>query len=389
MKYDVIVVGSGYAGSVTAHKFAQDGKKVLIIERRDHIGGNMYDYIDENGVNYHKYGPHIFHTNSDIVVEFLSQFTEWYPYEHRVLGKINNQFVPIPFNLKSIEMLFEEDKAERLKKILIDTYGMETKVPILELRKNDDDEIKELAEFIYEKVFLYYTMKQWDLSPEEIDPAVTGRVPVHISYDDRYFQDKFQNMPKDGYTKIFERMLNHENIDILLNTDRKDLVTIDLENKQILYKGEVFDGKLVYTGAIDELFDYHLGKLPYRSLDFVIETHDDYFQGSGTVNYNTPKEEDAFTRITEYKHMMNNPKLEKTTIAVEYSYPYDIDAEKGNIPYYPIFTDEIKNRYDEYVKLTKEFNNLHLIGRLAQFRYYNMDGIVEAALKEYENIKFK
>lgn len=159
MKYDVIVVGSGYAGSVTAHKFAQDGKKVLIIERRDHIGGNMYDYIDENGVNYHKYGPHIFHTNSDNVVEFLSQFTKWYPYEHRVLGKINNQFVPIPFNLKSIEMLFEEDKAERLKKILIDTYGMETKVPILELRKNDDDEIKELAEFIYEKVFLYYTMK--------------------------------------------------------------------------------------------------------------------------------------------------------------------------------------------------------------------------------------
>lgn len=389
MKYDVIVIGAGYAGSISAHKFAKDGKKVLIIERRNHIGGNMYDYVDDNGVNYHKYGPHIFHTNNDGVVEFLSQFTDWYPYEHRVLGKINGQFVPVPFNLKSIEMLFEKEKAERLKKLLVETYGMETKVPILELRKSDNEEIKELAEFIYEKVFLYYTMKQWDLGPEEIDPKVTGRVPVHISYDDRYFQDKYQQMPKDGYIKIFDRMLDNENIDVILNTDRKELVTIDLENKQILYKGEPFEGKLVYTGAIDELFDYHLGKLPYRSLEFDIQTRDGYFQDAGTVNYNTPKEEDAFTRITEYKHMMDNPKLDKTTIAVEYSYPYDINAEKGNIPYYPIFTVEVQKRYNEYVELTKEFNNLHLLGRLAQFRYFNMDGIVYTSLQEYEKIKFK
>lgn len=388
MKYDVIVIGSGYAGSITAHKFANDGKKVLIIERRNHIGGNMYDFIDENGVNYHKYGPHISHTNNDKVMEFLSQFTDWYPYQHRVLGKINGQFVPIPFNLTSIEKLFDEEKADRLKNILIDTYGMESKVPILELRKSDNEEIKELAEFIYEKVFLHYTMKQWDLGPEEIDPTVTGRVPVHISYDDRYFQDKYQQMPKYGYTKIFEKMLDNENIDIILNTDRKELVTIDLETKQIFYKDELFEGKLIYTGAIDELFDYHLGKLPYRSLEFDIQTHDGFFQDAGTVNYPTPKEEEEFTRITEYKHMMDNPQLEKTTIAVEYSYPYDIDAEKGNIPYYPIFTEEIQNRYSEYVKLSKEFDNLFLLGRLAQFKYYNMDGIVYTALQEYEKMKF-
>ncbi len=388
MKYDVIVIGAGYAGSISAHKFASDGKKVLIIERRNHIGGNMYDYIDENGVRYHKYGPHIFHTVNDKVVEFLSKFTDWYPYEHRVLGKVDDKFVPVPFNLTSIEMVFDKEKADRLKKLLIDTYGIETKVPILELRKSENPEILELAEFIYEKVFLYYTMKQWDLKPMEIDPNVTARVPVHISYDDRYFQDKYQQMPKEGYTKIFEKMLDNPNIDIILNADRKDYVQIDLENKKVLFNNEVFEGKLVYTGAIDELFDYHLGKLPYRSLDFEIQTHKGNFQQVGTVNYNTPKDVDAFTRITEYKHMMENPVEDVTTIAVEYSYPYDINAEKGNIPYYPIFTEEVQNRYNEYEKLSKQFDNLFLLGRLAQFRYYNMDGIVYTALQEYEKMKY-
>lgn len=386
-KYDVIVVGAGFAGSVIANRFAHINKKVLIIEKRGQIGGNMYDYIDENGVRYHRYGPHIFHTSNKKVVDYLSEFTSWYPYEHRVLGKVDKKIVPIPFNLTSIEQCFDKEKADGLKKLLIDTYGLETKVPILELRKNENQAIKDLAEYIYEKVFKYYTMKQWGLNPEEIDPAVTGRVPVHISYDDRYFQDTYQQMPKDGYTAVFKNLLNSLNIEILLDTDCKDLIKIDSKNNKIYFKGEEFKGKLIYTGAIDELFDYCLGELPYRSLEFVEEVHDGNYQKCGTVNYPTPKEEDAFTRITEYKHLMEHCSSDKTTIAIEYPYAYNRHADKGNIPYYPIFTKEIEAKYNEYVNLANKFSNLYLLGRLAEFRYYNMDAIVDAALIKFEEIK--
>lgn len=384
--YDVIIVGAGYAGSIMAHKFASENKKVLIIEKRAHIGGNMYDFIDENGVRYHKYGPHIFHTTFKQVVDFLSNFTDWYKYEHRVLGKINDKFVPVPFNLKSIDDLFEEDKAKLLKDKLISNYGLETKVPILELRKSSDDDLRELADFIFEKVFKYYTMKQWDLKVEEIDPSVTARVPVHISYDDRYFQDEYQMMPKEGYTKIFEKMLDNENIEIRLNTDSSELIYLDIENKKIYFNNELYTNKLIYTGPIDELFNYYLGELPYRSLEFVNETHNGFYQDSGTVNYPTPKEVDGFTRITEYKHLMDE-KPEKTTIAIEYPYAYDRNSDVGNIPYYPVFTAEIKEKYKQYKELADSFDNLVLLGRLAEFKYYNMDLIIKAALDTFEKIK--
>jgi len=216
MEYDVIIVGAGFAGAVTARRFAEDGKKVLVLEKRRQIGGNAYDWLDENKVMRHEYGPHIFHTNSAEAVSFLSRFTEWYPYEHRVLGYVKGKLVPIPFNLTSIEMIFPEDKAERLKQKLVQAYGMEKKVPILELRKNTDPEILELADFIFENVFQYYTMKQWGLTVEEIDPAVTARVPVLVSYDDRYFQNTFQKMPREGYTAIFRKMLTPPNIAVRL-----------------------------------------------------------------------------------------------------------------------------------------------------------------------------
>lgn len=391
MKPEVIVIGAGFAGSVIAERFASDaGKRVLVLEKRAHIGGNMYDYIDENGVRRHEYGPHILHTNSKEVIDYLSCFTEWYPYQHRVLGHINGVVAPIPFNLTTIEKSFAPEKAERLKALLIETYGMEKKVPILQLRANPNPEINELAEYIYEHVFKYYTMKQWGQTPEEIDPAVTGRVPVHISYDDRYFQDTYQQMPENGFTGIFENMLKHERIEIRLNTDAKSCLKIDLENRQILFEGEVFTGPVIFTGAIDDLLDYPLGELPYRSLEFDIQSYPSTYQEAATVNYPTSAAQDAFTRITEYKLLMPQAEQpEATTIAVEYPLTYHHDGEKGNIPYYPMATEECRSQYEAYLELIKPITNLHLLGRLAEYKYYNMDAIIAKALQVYESGKLR
>lgn len=385
MSYDVIIVGAGFAGSVIAQKFTADGKKVLVIESRKHIGGNMYDYIDENGVNRHQYGPHIFHTNSKRVVDYLSNFTQWYPYVHRVLGNVNGHIVPIPFNLRSIEESFEAEKAERLKQVLINSYGMDKKVPILELKQNKDPNVVELANYIYEYVFKYYTMKQWGLTVEQIDPEVTNRVPVNVSYDDRYFADEYQIMPKEGYTKIFEKMLS--GVEVWLDTKANDVLRVDTENKKIYFKDEEFNGIVVYTGAVDELLDYRLGELPYRSLRFEIETHDGQYQQATTINYPTPHSQNAFTRITEYKLMMENFPQDKTTIAIEYPLAYDRKAYEGNIPYYPIFTLDNQAKYERYCDLLKGIDNLYLLGRLAEYKYYNMDAIIDKALDLYEKIR--
>ena len=384
-KYDVVVVGSGFAGATIAERFANDGKTVLIIEKRDHIGGNMYDYVDENGVITHKYGPHLFHTNLDNVYEYLTKFGEFFKYEHRVLGKVKDKLVPIPFNLTSIEESFDKETSEKLKNILIKEYGMEKKVPILELRQNSDKDINELANFIYENVFLHYTMKQWGHKPDEIDPAVSNRVPVFVSYDDRYFQDKYQYMPVGGYTKIFEKMLDNENIDIKLGTDCLDILSFD--DGKVYFDGEEFVGKVIYTGAIDELFKYVYGSLPYRSLVFDFETKDmEYYQPVGTVNY--PTKEDKFTRITEYKHMtMENAKTDKTTIMREY--PCSFELGKDMTPYYPINNENSQELYNKYLSLVNEYPNLYLLGRLAQYKYYNMDLIINEALKLYDEIKNK
>jgi len=385
-KYDVIIIGSGFAGTVMAERFASINKKVLVLEKRSHIAGNMYDYMDEKGVRVHQYGPHIFHTNRLEVIEYLSKFTEWFPYQHKVLGKVNENFVCIPFNLTSIEESFDFEIAERLKTRLVETYGLEKKVTILELRKNEDPEIRQLADFIFDKVFKDYTMKQWGLTVDEIDPLVTNRVPVHISRDDRYFQDKYQQMPKAGYTRIFEKMLGHENIEVRLNIDAKSLVKIDLDNQKVFFMDEEFEGKVIYTGAVDELLDYRFGVLPYRSLDFDLQSFDNRtYQAVGTVNYPTPTEQHGFTRITEYKHMMEEKPL-GTTVAIEYSLPYNKDAEKGNIPYYPIFTESNQELYDQYVDALKPLSNVVLIGRLAEYNYYNMDAIIHRSLSVFENL---
>ena len=377
---DVIVVGAGFAGCVTARILADAGAQVLILERRNHIGGNAYDWLDENGVMRHEYGPHIFHTNSEKAIDFLSRFTEWYDYEHKVLGYIEGKLVPIPFNLHSIEMLFPKEKAEHLKEVLINVYGMGNKIPILELRKSDDPMIQELAEYIFEHVFKYYTMKQWGYTAEEIDPAVTGRVPVSISYDDRYFQDRFQKMPKGGFTKLFENMLEHENIMVQLETEAMNHIHINTDTGLVQYKGARFTKPIIYTGLVDQLLDYVNGDLPYRSLEFNVRTEYGEVQPVTTVNYPTPAKEHLYTRITEYKHMMENPPKERSTVAVELPYAYDRNAAKGNVPYYPVFTDESKKSYQAYVDLLKDIPNVYLLGRLAEYKYYNMDAIVEAAI---------
>ena len=386
MKYDYIVVGSGFAGATIAERVANElNKKVLVIDKRDNIGGNMYDYVDENGILIHKYGPHLFHTNLKNVYDYLMNFGEWFNYEHRVLGMVNNHLVPIPFNITSIKESFDSDKATKLIEKLKKEFGTDKKIPILELRKSKDTEINELAEYIYKYVFLYYTMKQWGQTPEEIDPNVTNRVPVYISLDDRYFQDTYQCMPRGGYTKIFEKMFENKNIDVKLGTNAKDLISF--EGNQIMYNGEKFDGKVIYTGAIDELFDYEYGDLPYRSLIFDFETiNKEYYQKVGTVNY--PTKEDKFTRITEFKHMtMENPKTDKTTIMREYPCVYDRHSEKANIPYYPIVNDENMNLYNKYLEKASNIKGLYLIGRLAQYKYFNMDLVINEALKLFDELK--
>lgn len=384
--YDVIVVGSGFAGATIAERLANEtNKKVLVIDKRDHLAGNMYDYTDDNGIIIHKYGPHLFHTNLDNVFEYLSNFTEWFSYEHRVLGKVKNNLVPIPFNLTSIEKSFDSEKSNELKKILLDKFELNKKIPILELKKIDNKEINELAEFIYENVFLYYTMKQWGQTPDEIDPNVTNRVPVYLSTDDRYFQDKYQYMPKGGYTKLIENMLNSENIDIKLNCNVNEIIKI--KDNKIFIDNKEYKGKVIYTGALDELLNYKYGDLPYRSLDFEFEEiNKEYYQPVGTVNY--PTKEDKFTRITEYKHMtVENCNSNKTVIMREYPTSYDKNGKNGNIPYYPIANKASDELYKKYLEDVNKIDNLYLLGRLAQYKYYNMDLVINEALKLFDEIK--
>jgi UDP-galactopyranose mutase len=377
--FNYIVVGSGFAGSVIAERIANVlNQKVLIIEKRNHIGGNCYDYRDENNIIVHKYGPHIFHTDYKEVFDYLSNFTDWNIYHHKVLAFVDGKKVPLPFNLNSIYEVFPQELAKRLEVRLIEKYDYGTKIPIFELLKEEDQDLKFLANYVYEKIYKNYTMKQWELKPEEISPQVTARVPIYVSRDNRYFTDKYQVIPKDGYTKIFERMLNHPNIKIMLNTDFKEVISIDFENKKIYFLGQEFKGKLIFTGMLDELFNFKYGFLPYRSLDLRFETiEQEYYQEAPVVNY--PNDYD-FTRITEFKHI-HPVKSDKTTILKEYPKAYQPNVD---IPYYPVFTRENQELYNKYKEEADKFENLVLVGRLAEYRYYDMDDVVKRALEVFE-----
>lgn len=373
---DCLVIGAGYAGAVAARELAErGGKRVLVLERRDHIGGNAYDRPDGAGVLIHQYGPHIFHTADKQVYDYLSRFTEWRDYQHRVLGNIHGTLMPVPFNLRSLNLAFEEVKAARLAQKLILTYGAEKKVTVLQLRENKDEELRALADYVYENVFLHYTMKQWGQTPEEIDPGTIARVPVFISLDDRYFQDPWQGMPLEGYTPMFEKLLDHPNLVVELGVDARD--RLRLENGRVTLDGGIFEGPVIYTGPADELFDCRFGRLPYRTLDFAFETLGvDEFQPCGTVNYTVSED---FTRITEFKHLTGQKLPGTTTIVREFSRAYT--GGKNETPYYSIISLENNALYARYKALADGFGSLYLLGRLAEYKYYNMDAIVAQALR--------
>lgn len=371
---DTLIIGCGFAGAVVARVLAERGEKVKMIEKRDHIGGNCFDEYDEYGVLVHKYGPHIFHTNDKEVYDFLSRFTKWYDYQHEVVGDVYGKIIPIPFNLNTLMIVFGEEKGEKLKQELISTYGENARVPILELQQSSSEGIQEVANYVYENIFLKYTMKQWNQKPEEVDQSVTARVPVLISYDNRYFQDQYQGMPLDGYTKLFERMLDHENITVELNQDAKEVLSFDFDHHKIFYGDEQMKGKVIFTGAIDEFFDNCLGQLPYRSLRFDFEHYPcAYYQSHGVVNYTVSED---YTRITEFKYLTGQ-KIDGTTIIKEYPEVYH---DHSQVPYYAILNPENKAMHQKYVEMVKPFSQFYLLGRLAQYKYYNIDGIVKEAL---------
>jgi UDP-galactopyranose mutase len=368
MKVDWLIVGAGFTGLVLAERIAsQLDKTVLVVEQRDHIGGNAYDHYDDNGILVHRYGPHLFHTNSEKVWRYLSQFTEWHPYEHRVLAQVDGKKVPVPFNLNSLYAVFAPGHASKLEELLRKHYGLGSKVPILKLRREASGELHSLAEYIYEKIFYGYNLKQWGLTPEELGPGVTGRVPVNVSRDNRYFQDRFQAIPKHGYTRMLQRMANHPNIKILLDTAYREIA------------GEVkFDG-MIYTGLIDEFFDYVFGELPYRSLRFEFEYHAvAKYQEVAQVNY---PDEQPYTRISEYKHITGQ-RAHGTTVSIEYPLAY---RREQNLPYYPVPREENRKRYNLYLSEAESLDQrVVFAGRLADYKYYNMDQAVARALGVFE-----
>ena len=373
--YDSIVIGAGVAGSVIARELAERcNKKVLVIEQREHIAGNCYDEYDENGILIHTYGPHIFHTNKKRVYEYLSRFTKWYPYSHEVVANVYGTYLPVPFNLNSLYQVYGEEKGKELEEKLKNAYGDGARVSILTLKENEDEEIQKVADYVYENVFLHYTMKQWGQTPDEIDPSVMNRVPVLISRDNRYFQDTWQGMPLDGYTKMFEAILNHENIEVQVGKKAQERITFT--NDQILLDGVPFSGEVIYTGPVDELFEFQYGRLPYRTLHFTLEHFkEDYVQTHGVVNYTV---NESYTRITEFKHMTGQ-KEKGTTIMKEY--PDTYTGEEGEIPYYAILNEENHANYEKYCKMLEKYNNIYLLGRLAEYQYYNIDAMVEKALE--------
>ncbi len=364
-----LVVGAGFSGAVIANLIATElNEEVLVIDKKDHIAGNCYDYRDKNGIMIHKYGSHIFHTKSEKVWNYLKQFTDFNTYMHKVVGILDGIETHIPFNFNTLYDVFPQTLAQRLEQKLLDIFEINSKVPILEFQKQDDDDLKFLANYVYEKIFLHYTTKQWGVSPEEVDGAVTARVPVYLSKDNRYFQDKYQGIPLDGYTKVVERILDHKNIKIKLNTDYKDL------------RDKCFK-RVFYTGPIDEFYNYKFGQLPYRSVYFKFETYDkEYYQSNACVNY--PCNYD-FTRIHEYKYYLDD-KSDKTVIAKEYSEFFELGK---NERYYPIPNDENTKLYEKYLEEAKKAENIYFLGRLGDYKYYDMDKAILRAIELFEEIK--
>ena len=366
-RYDALVVGAGFAGSILAERMAsQLGHRVLVIDRRDHVGGNAYDYVDQYGVLVHQYGPHIFHTNAEKVVEYLSNFTEWLPYEHRVVAEVDDKLVPIPINRTTINELYglslqtDED---------VEAFYAERAEPIEYILNSEDVVVAKVGRDLYEKFFRGYTRKQWERDPSELHASVCARIPTRTNTDDRYFNDSFQKMPAEGYTAMFEAMLDHPSIEVRTATEFEEV------------RDSVEYGHLVYTGPIDGYFDHRFGQLPYRSLEFELR-HEETPDGglvypTGTVNF--PSADVPYTRITEYRHLNGQLTHPHSTLHVEYP------RSEGD-PYYPIPNDETRALYRRYEALAAEQPDVTFVGRLARYQYLNMDQVTAQALQAFERL---
>ncbi|MDB5956883.1 UDP-galactopyranose mutase [Ramlibacter sp.] len=359
--FDYLIVGAGFAGSVLAERLAtQMNQRVLIVDKRPHIGGNAYDRYDDHGVLIHPYGPHIFHTNSEDIFDYLSRFTEWRPYQHRVLASVDGQTVPMPINLDTINKLY----GLNLTSFEVEKFFESVAEKKDEIKTSEDVVVSKVGRELYNKFFRGYTRKQWGLDPSELDASVTARVPTRTNRDDRYFADKFQAMPRHGYTRMFEKMLNHPNIKVMTNTDYREIVDV------VPWK------HMVYTGPIDAFFDHKYGKLPYRSLRFEhVNVAKEQFQAVGTVNY---PNDYGYTRISEFKHITGQ---ECASTSVVYEYP----CAEGD-PYYPVPRPENAQLYKQYEAEAEATPNVTFVGRLATYRYYNMDQVVGQALATFKRL---
>ena len=369
MRADILIIGAGISGSVLAERYANSGKKVLVLEKRDHIAGNCYDYIDQNGILVSKYGAHLFHTNFEEVWEYVNRFSKWYSWEHKVLAKVDGQLVNIPINITTVNQIFglNIQNEEEMKGWL-----EANRVQIENPSNGKEAVISKVGTVLYEKMFRHYTKKQWDKYPEELDASVLNRIPVRTNTDERYFSDKYQALPLGGYTQLFENLLNHPNIEVRLNTDYFDV-------KETIGGFE----QIFYTGPIDRFFSFKHSleqQLEYRSINFVSETIDkEFFQENSVVNY--PGMEVAFTRIIEYKHF-GNQKSEKTTIVKEYT------TDEGE-PYYPVLNDKNRAIYNKYKLEAEKHPQIHFVGRLANYKYFNMDEAFKNALDLFESLETK
>lgn len=353
--FDYLIVGAGFSGATLAERLAsQANKRVLLVDRRNHIGGNAYDHFDDAGVLIHRYGPHIFHTNSKQVFDYLSLFTKWRAYQHRVLASVDGQLVPIPINLDTINQLY----GLSLSSLEVEKFFASVAEPRDQIRTSEDVVVSKVGRELYEKFFRGYTRKQWGIDPSQLDASVTARVPTRTNRDSRYFTDSYQAMPLQGFTRMFENMLSHTNIKIMLNTDYRDVI------------GVIPFREMIYTGPIDEFFDYRYGKLPYRSIQFQFETHDaEVYQAGPVINY---PNDYAYTRVTEFKYLTGQ-RHPKTTVV--YEFPQD-DGDA----YYPVPRAENTELYRKYQALAAERRDVHFSGRLATYKYYNMDQVVAQAL---------
>jgi UDP-galactopyranose mutase len=360
--FDYLIVGAGFAGAVLAERLANAaGKKILLVDKRNHIGGNTFDHYNKDGLLVHKYGPHIFHTNSREVYDYLGRFTTWRPYEHRVLASVDGMLVPLPINLNTINALY----GLSLNSAEVDGFLLARAEKKDQIVTSEDVVVNKVGRDLYDKFFRGYTKKQWDLDPSELDASVTARIPTRSNRDDRYFTDTYQGMPLHGYSRLFERLLDHPNIKIMLNTDYKEIDDV------IPFKN------MIYTGPIDYYFDHCYGKLPYRSIDFVFETHEsEKFQSTGTINF---PNEHPYTRVTEFKYLTGQ-QHPKTTVVYEYP------IAEGD-PYYPVPRPENAELYKKYQLLTKEIKNVYFTGRLATYKYYNMDQVVAQSLTLFKRIQ--